>query len=601
MNISHPTTISRTLFDPGSTTAPGPAADQYFHRLLQQIDRPSSHEVGGWENPRPESTRSTARQFDDTPPTPRRDSVDAARERGNTNDAAAGGRGDVESRDTDDQSVRANTDQTAERPEAVDQRRSSSDSPGGTETTGVAESSNPPVPTEGASSSEGQVNPGGLKEATGHAGRAGGASTTVSSQQDQAQAGTALQQGQAVSSGAANHAAQGEAADRTSATSAAQSSKASANTQVDPTSASAESAKTAMARGDADQAGPGTKAGSGSTEAKATTTDQAKATVSHGQNAGSANSPSSTSPEAMARLSQQGDPARTGAQAARSPVGSQQHADGSNAGAAAQAGDAPRPSTAQLTGQQSSDSFGDSLNQHRAPGQPAHQANGPGVTALPVEAAFDTATAQTQATPSPTTTVPDMPLDVSAQGSASQPVATPGPSASGQAGTPGSITGSPMTQLDQAHSEQVMARALRGMRGAINQNGGNVTLRLNPPDLGSLRISVQLNHGVVQAQFHASNSAVAQLLDQNMASLRVALEAQGLRVEQLQTQTNPAPATSHNSGSAGQGNTASDGQSRGLMQQDGGSAGSQGDGGGDRSGQRHGRASFEHELLNLVA
>jgi flagellar hook-length control protein FliK len=249
----------------------------------------------------------------------------------------------------------------------------------------------------------------------------------------------------------------------------------------------------------------------------------------------------------------------------------------------------------------SSDSFGESQNHHRESSPSPGQTNGPTNIVHQAKPPFDPGVAQHPTVNGSTTPVPDISTDAAIQTTGARPVGAQSAAATGQTASPGSITGSPMTHLDQPQADQVMARALRGMRGAINQNGGNVTLRLNPPELGSLRISLQMNNGVVQAQFHASNSTVAQLLDQNMSSLRVALEAQGLRVEQLQTQTSPAPSAHQHSGSAGQGDTASDGQSRGMMSRDGGSAGSNHSGGGGQPDQRHGHRSFEHELVNLVA
>jgi len=88
------------------------------------------------------------------------------------------------------------------------------------------------------------------------------------------------------------------------------------------------------------------------------------------------------------------------------------------------------------------------------------------------------------------------------------------------------------------HEDAVnVGRVVRGIRTAINQQGGVVTLRLHPPELGFVRIQLEINNGVVRAEFSAEQSSVRNLLTQQMGQLRAALESHGLSVERLVAQT----------------------------------------------------------------
>ncbi|MEM6459842.1 MAG: flagellar hook-length control protein FliK [Planctomycetota bacterium] len=80
------------------------------------------------------------------------------------------------------------------------------------------------------------------------------------------------------------------------------------------------------------------------------------------------------------------------------------------------------------------------------------------------------------------------------------------------------------------------ARINRGLANAVNQQGGNVTLRLTPPEMGTVRISLNLQGTAVSAQFHAETDAAQRLLTQQLSQLRASLESQGLQVERLGVQ-----------------------------------------------------------------
>ena len=72
----------------------------------------------------------------------------------------------------------------------------------------------------------------------------------------------------------------------------------------------------------------------------------------------------------------------------------------------------------------------------------------------------------------------------------------------------------------------------------MNQRGGVMNLRLDPPELGELRIQMALGRGSVSATFEASNEQTQAMLNKNLSALRTALESQGLTVERLHVQVN---------------------------------------------------------------
>ncbi len=153
-----------------------------------------------------------------------------------------------------------------------------------------------------------------------------------------------------------------------------------------------------------------------------------------------------------------------------------------------------------------------------------------------------------------------------------------------------------------SNADPVVDRAVRGLSSVMAQRGGTVTLRLNPPELGSLRIDVRFVDGSVQARFQASSMAAGTVLQQHMSTLRSALESQGLNVEHLQVHA-PNGTTATHAGNAGQQtgqqdaqNAPNDGRSRGFTQD-----GSNGSSPQDQPTHDQRRRRFEQALLDLVA
>jgi flagellar hook-length control protein FliK len=107
---------------------------------------------------------------------------------------------------------------------------------------------------------------------------------------------------------------------------------------------------------------------------------------------------------------------------------------------------------------------------------------------------------------------------------------------------------------EDAFARQNIERIVNGVRGELLPRGGSMQLRLDPPQLGSLHVSVRVQDGVLSASFQTSSEQATQMLSQTMTQLKSALEASGVSVERLHVQQAPASRTSDDSrGSTGDG------------------------------------------------
>ncbi len=154
---------------------------------------------------------------------------------------------------------------------------------------------------------------------------------------------------------------------------------------------------------------------------------------------------------------------------------------------------------------------------------------------------------------------------------------------SGERGAPGSA-------IDRV----VSSRIVRGLASMLQQRGGTMTMRLDPPELGQLRVQMSIARGVVNAQFTPTTQHAQQLIERNIATLRAALEGQGLNVERLTVQ---APAPSSGQGTATTGQDAN--QSNSQAQQDA-DAGERESRGREQFDQRRDFAPFDR-LVNAAS
>jgi hypothetical protein len=82
-------------------------------------------------------------------------------------------------------------------------------------------------------------------------------------------------------------------------------------------------------------------------------------------------------------------------------------------------------------------------------------------------------------------------------------------------------------------------KIITGIRGELIPGGGSMHIRLDPPELGALQISVHMEDGVMTASFQTSTDDATRLLSHSLAQLKHVLESQGVSVEKLHVQQAP--------------------------------------------------------------
>ena len=94
---------------------------------------------------------------------------------------------------------------------------------------------------------------------------------------------------------------------------------------------------------------------------------------------------------------------------------------------------------------------------------------------------------------------------------------------------------SPEDQFADANHDKIVT----AVRGELLPHGGSMQIRLDPPELGALKIMVEMRDGVMNATFQTSNEQATQLLGHSLNQLKHVLESQGMSVERLQVEQAP--------------------------------------------------------------
>jgi flagellar hook-length control protein FliK len=84
------------------------------------------------------------------------------------------------------------------------------------------------------------------------------------------------------------------------------------------------------------------------------------------------------------------------------------------------------------------------------------------------------------------------------------------------------------------------AGLVRGLNAMVNHSGGVMTMRLDPPELGQVRVQMTIAQGTVTAHFQPATAEAQALLERSLPALRAALEAHGLAAERLTVQSAPS-------------------------------------------------------------
>jgi flagellar hook-length control protein FliK len=89
-------------------------------------------------------------------------------------------------------------------------------------------------------------------------------------------------------------------------------------------------------------------------------------------------------------------------------------------------------------------------------------------------------------------------------------------------------------------------KIVTGIRGDLLPGGGTMQIRLDPPELGALQISVRMQDGVMTASFQTSTDDATKLLSHSLSQLKTVLETQGVSVEKLHVEQAPREQRSDN-------------------------------------------------------
>lgn len=113
------------------------------------------------------------------------------------------------------------------------------------------------------------------------------------------------------------------------------------------------------------------------------------------------------------------------------------------------------------------------------------------------------------------------------------------------------------TQIDPSRLLSDVSQSIQ----SFQQTGGNVRIKLHPPELGALQIDVSLKNGAVSARLEAQSTAAHRALTENLSQLHEALTQLGVtvdRVDVLLADQRPGDNRQTFSDRSFQGNTSSD-------------------------------------------
>ena len=97
----------------------------------------------------------------------------------------------------------------------------------------------------------------------------------------------------------------------------------------------------------------------------------------------------------------------------------------------------------------------------------------------------------------------------------------------------------PPAPTPERFAELNHSRIVTAARAELLPNGGTMQIKLDPPELGALQVTVRMLDGVVTASFQTSNDEATRLLSHSLAQLKHVLESQGVTVDKIHVQQAP--------------------------------------------------------------
>ena len=87
----------------------------------------------------------------------------------------------------------------------------------------------------------------------------------------------------------------------------------------------------------------------------------------------------------------------------------------------------------------------------------------------------------------------------------------------------------PEVQFADTNHEPIVT----GVKAQLLPHGGSMQIRLDPPELGGLKVMVEMRDGAMTATFQTSNEEATRLLSHSLNQLKHVLEGQGVSVERF--------------------------------------------------------------------
>ena len=122
------------------------------------------------------------------------------------------------------------------------------------------------------------------------------------------------------------------------------------------------------------------------------------------------------------------------------------------------------------------------------------------------------------------------------QGQAGNSDGTLGVGGAEKTNTVNAVVGGADPDSSAADMTENSERIVRAARVAISRGSARIEIRLEPPELGSLRIEIKQNAAGLTLELQAGNSRAQQLLQRNVSQLHQMLEANGLPTSQINVQ-----------------------------------------------------------------
>lgn len=95
--------------------------------------------------------------------------------------------------------------------------------------------------------------------------------------------------------------------------------------------------------------------------------------------------------------------------------------------------------------------------------------------------------------------------------------------------------------LDSDGPQRLVVQVAKAIQASVDRRQTTMDLRLQPPELGVLRIHMEVKNNVLTAFLQTDNAQARELLTQQLTELRNILEGQGVQVGRLDVQLRLEP------------------------------------------------------------